>query len=157
MLLSHVHFYNIILQSNTWKNIWNPIPKASMYLPRLIHGTQKKRRKYTGKKLNEFHWVSQHGAPFWCTSDDGESPVPSLWSTWLTAIFWPCQLAKKEEKGGTMSEWYLERRDRDDSYESTYNASGLSDSRNYRFGDANKLAWAIFINYTSRRPRLLCF
>lgn len=28
----------------------------------------------------------------------------------------------------------------DDSYESTHNASGLSGTRNYRFGDANKLA-----------------
>lgn len=29
---------------------------------------------------------------------------------------------------------------RDDSYESAHNASGLSGTRNYRFGDANKLA-----------------
>lgn len=57
MLLSHVHFYNIILQSNTWKNIWNPIPKASMYLPRLIHGTQKKK----DESIQERNWTNSTG------------------------------------------------------------------------------------------------
>ena len=64
---------------------------------------------------------------------------------------------KKESKGYGVCPTISRTTERDDSYESTHNANGLSGYAKLSLRGREQIGRAIFINYTSRWPGLLCF